>query len=94
MIINKLKEYRRRGKLTEGVTILKGSITLCAIATEPNFENTLKWLDKSNEDDRLIAEFLEIMRSNGGRTTILITGDINLQNKCEIANLPFIEPPN
>lgn len=92
-LIKKIKEYRRRGKLSEGVPIVKEKINLRTIAIEPNFEKTLKWLDSKNEDDRLIAEFLEIMRSNGDRPVILVTEDINLQNKCELADLPFIEPP-
>jgi hypothetical protein len=92
-LIKKIKEYRRRGKLTEGVPIVKGKINIRTIAKEPNFDKTLKWLDYKNEDDRLIAEFLEIMRSNGDRPVFLITDDINLQNKCEVADLPFIEPP-
>lgn len=92
-LIKKIKEYRRRGKLTEGVSIVNGKINLRTIAKEPNFNNTLKWLDSKNEDDKLIAEFLEIMRSNGDRPVILITEDINLQNKCEMADLPFMEPP-
>ena len=92
-LIKKIKEYRRRGKLSEGVSIVKGKINLRTIAKEPNFDKTLQWLDSKNEDDRLIAEFLEIMRSNGDRPVILVTEDINLQNKCELADLPFIEPP-
>ncbi|MEB2782576.1 PIN domain-containing protein [Algoriphagus sp. C2-6-M1] len=92
-IIKKLKEYRRRGKLIEGVTIIKGKITLRTIAVEANFDKTLKWLDSKNDDDRLIAEFLEIMKNLGNASVHLVTSDINLQNKCEAADLSFIEPP-
>lgn len=92
-IINKLKEYRRRGKLLDGVTVIKGKIDIRTIAIEPNFKRTLSWLDSLNEDDRLIAEFLEIMKSHGGSSVFMVTRDINLQNKCEAANLSFIEPP-
>jgi hypothetical protein len=93
-LINKLKEYRRRGKLIDGVVIKKDRITLKTIAKEPNFTRSLKWLDQSNDDDRLIAELLEVMKVNGGRSVVMITGDINLQNKCEFAELPCIDPPD
>ena len=92
-LINKIKEYRRRGKLIDGVVITKDKIDLISIATEPNFEFTLKWLDEKNEDDRLIAETLEIMRSYCNRPVILVTADINLQNKCDVADLIYLEPP-
>ena len=73
---------------------MKGKISIFTIATEPNFEKTLSWLDKRNDDDRLIAETLELIREYGNRPVILITSDINLQNKCEVADLVFLEPPN
>ncbi|MCG8332178.1 MAG: PIN domain-containing protein [Chitinophagales bacterium] len=92
-LIKKLKEYRRRGKLTEGVIIVKNKIDLISIAAEPDFTFTLSWLDPLNDDDRLIAETIEIIRKHGNRPVILITSDINLQNKCELAQLSYMEPP-
>jgi hypothetical protein len=92
-LINIIKEYRRRGKLIEGIKIKDGRIDLKSIGTEPNFSETLKWLDERNEDDRLIAEALEIMRSYCNRPVLIVTADINLQNKCEVADFAYIEPP-
>ena len=69
---------------------MKDKVRIFTIATEPDFEHTLKWLDKSNEDDRLIAETLEIIRDYGNRSVVLITADINLQNKCELAHLVYL----
>jgi predicted ribonuclease YlaK len=63
------------------------------IATEPNFDNTLKWLNVENTDDRIIASVLEIQKENPSSIIVLATSDINLQNKAEMANLPFVEPP-
>ncbi|MDP2766348.1 MAG: PIN domain-containing protein [Candidatus Methanoperedens sp.] len=63
------------------------------IAQEPNFNETLHWLDSSNNDDRIIASVLEIQRANPSATVVLVTSDINHQNKAEMANLPFLEPP-
>ena len=66
-LISMIKEYRRRGKLTDGVVIRKEFVDLKSIAIEPDFSKSLKWLDEKNEDDRLIAEAFEIMRSNCNR---------------------------
>ena len=92
-LINKIKEYRRRGKLSEMVHVVKDKIWIFTIANEPDFQKTLGWLDKENDDDRLVAETLEIIRKYGDRAVIVITSDINLQNKLEMANLSFLEPP-
>ncbi len=92
-LINKLKEYRRRGKLTEGVVIKKDKINLRTIAVEPDFSKNLSWLDQNNEDDRLLAEILVLTKKNSDRPIFLITADINLQNKCEFIEFPFLEPP-
>jgi len=55
-LISMIKEYRRRGKLTDGITIRKDLIDLRSIAIEPDFSKALMWLDEKNDDDRLIAE--------------------------------------
>lgn len=92
-IINKIKEYRRRGKLTEGVNIVNNKIELFVVAKEPDIEKSLSWLDKNNNDDIFIASIIEIIREYLNSVVILVTKDINLQNKCELANIPFLEPP-
>jgi hypothetical protein len=91
-LINQIKEFRRRGSLIDGVQIRHNKIELATIAKEPDFTKSFSWLDSSNEDDRLIAETVEIIRDNAGSIIALITADINLQNKCEMADLHFIEP--
>lgn len=91
-IINQIKEFRRRGSLTEGVT-LKGKSTLLAIATEPDMENSLPWLDSSNNDDCFLAAVIDIMRLYPRSVVLVVTRDINLQNKAEFARVPFVEPP-
>lgn len=93
-LIGRIKDYRRRGRLADGVPIKTGKITLMAVAKEPNFSNTLPWLDSSSTDDRYLASYLEIMRAFPSSITILVTRDINLQNKAELARVPFMEPPD
>lgn len=92
-IINKVKEYRRRGDLFDGITIIKNKITLYSIAIEPNIENTFSYLNFDNADDRLIATTIEIIRKNLDYIVYLITADINLQNKAIYSSIPFLEPP-
>ncbi|EMJ87257.1 PIN domain-containing protein [Leptospira meyeri] len=91
-IINQIKGYRSQGSLSEGVTIFK-TVTIKAIAKEPNFNLTLSWLDKENNDDRIIASILEYQIENPANKVYLVTADINLQNKAELARIPFFEPP-
>lgn len=93
-IIRKLNEYGRRGTLTEGVPVIKNKIWVRAIAVEPDFNNTLSWLDIQNNDDRILASFIEIMRFHPNSIIILVTNDLNLQNKAEFARIPWVTSPN
>jgi hypothetical protein len=93
-LIRQIKEYKRRGKLTEGVPIVKNKIQLVAIAVEPIISASLSWLDlEHSDDDRLLASCFEIMRRMLNSQVILSTRDINLRNKAEFAHLSFVEPP-
>lgn len=93
-LIRKFKEYRRRGPLTKGVTVVKELITIQAIALEPDFNNSLPWLDAQRNDDQIIASVIEVMRLRPRSPVFLVTRDINLQNKAELASIPFVEPPS
>lgn len=92
-LIRQIKEFRRRGRLTDGVTLVKDKSQIIATAVEPTFSKSLPWLDADNNDDRLLASCLEIMRQMLDCQVILLTRDINLQNKAEFARIPFLEPP-
>ncbi len=91
-IVKQIKEYRRRGSLLTGVIIIKDKITLKTIALEPKMEESLPWLDNNSPDDRMLAAFIEVMRTHTRSKVVLVTRDINLQNKAEFAGLYFIEP--
>lgn len=93
-IINRIKELRRRGKLTEGVVLVKNKSTLRALAVEPNFNKTFSWLDINNNDDRILASLIEVMKLHPKTVVTLVTSDINFQNKAEFARIPFTEPPD
>jgi len=92
-LTRKVKEYRRRGSLISGVTLVKGRSTIQAIAIEPNVKSSLPWLDSDNDDDRILAGVIEVMRARPRSPVLTVSRDINFQNKTEFANIPFIEPP-
>ena len=91
-LIRRIKSYRGRGDLSAGVTLVKNVSTIKTLALEPKVEETLPWLDPTNKDDRILAAFVEVMREHVRTPVILVTRDINLQNKAEYAGLPFAEP--
>lgn len=93
-VIRQLKEYRRRGRLIDGVTLKKDKSIIKTFAIEPDFTRTLSWLKSDNADDRLLASFIEVLRNQPNDYVTLVTADINLQNKAEFANLPFEEVPD
>lgn len=92
-LIRRVKGYRTRGRLTEGVTLRSGRSTLKTLAIEPDMSQTLPWLKVENTDDRILATFIEVMRRHPRCSVALVTRDINLQNKAEFARLLFVEPP-
>lgn len=92
-VIKRIKGLRTQGSLLKGVTVNK-TVTVKMIATEPDFKETLTWLHSENADDQIIASVLEIQKENPSNIVIITTSDINLQNKAEMANLPFAETPS
>ena len=92
-LIRQMKEFRRRGKLTAGVPVVRDRITLRALAVEPDLDASLPWLDRTNADDRILASCVEVMHTHPRAAVVLVSGDINLQNKAEFALIPFLEPP-
>jgi rRNA-processing protein FCF1 len=89
-VIKRLKGYRKQGDVLNGVTVNK-TIIVKMIATEPNFNKTLDWLDSENNDDRIIANALELQIKHPSDNVVLVTSDINLQNKAQMANLTVFD---
>ena len=92
-LITRIKGYRARGQLTAGVPLRKPT-TIRAIAVEPRMDQSLSWLDAENRDDRFIASTIEVIRQYPRSAVTIVTRDINLQNKAELARLPVVEPPD
>lgn len=89
-VIKRIKGYRSQGNIHDGITVYE-TITVKMIAAEPNMNSTLPWLNSDNNDDRIVATCLELQREYAGSIVMLITADINLQNKAQMALLPFGE---
>lgn len=90
--IRMIKGWRKQGSVLQGVTVAK-TITVRMIPTEPRMSELPPWLDVANKDDRIIGTLLEIQSSRPSSIVVLVTDDINLQNKAEMAFLPWAEPP-
>jgi hypothetical protein len=91
--IRRIKEFMRRGDIRAGVP-LRGSSRVRLSATEPDFGATLRWLDPASKDDRLLASALEVVREYPHSPVLLVTRDVNMQNKAIQADLPYVEPPD
>ncbi len=88
-----LKGLRAQGSVLDGVIVAK-TIQVRMIPTEPRFQGLPSWLDPGNQDDRIIGSVLEIQFKSPSATVVLVTDDVNLQNKAEMAFLPSAEPPD
>ena len=82
------------GRLADGAVVVTGVSNIIAIAVEPKMEASLPWLDPASKDDQILASVIEVMRMRPRSPVLLVTRDINLQNKAEFANMPFVEPPD
>lgn len=93
-MIRQIKELGRRGDLRTGVPVVTGKITARAVAVEPKVSDSLPWLDAANNDDRFLASVVELIRRNVRAIVVIVTADINLQNKSGHARIPVVEPPD
>lgn len=89
-VITRVKGWRNQGSLLDGVTVSK-TITVKAVANEPDMQSTLTWLDENNRDDRIIATVLEVQSTHPAARVVLVTGDINLLNKADVAQIENAE---
>lgn len=89
-VIKRIKGWRGQGSLTDGVTVDK-TIVVKALYKEPDMKSTLSWLDSDVQDDRIIANVLQVQTENTTSIVHLVTRDINLQNKAEAAFISTLE---
>lgn len=87
-----LKGLRDRGDVRSGVPVTKSVSAIFDVA-EPRFDDLPAWLDPTVPDDRLVASALLLQASDPSTAVVLVTSDLNLQNKAAAVGLPHIEPP-
>ena len=88
-LIGRVRSYHSRGDIFAGVPLAKDKSTVKTSAIEPRVEDSLPWLDPSNRDDRIVASLIEATRAHPRSPVVLVTRDVNLQNKAAFAGLPF-----
>ena len=89
-VIDRIKGWRKQGPLSTGVTV-DHTITVQTIANEPDLKSSLSWLCSDVRDDRIIASVLEVQSANPVSRVVLVTGDINLQNKADVAMIECVD---
>lgn len=92
-LVRQIREYRKRGPLTAGVTVRRDQVRLVGWAEDPKGATAPPQLDLTNADDRILASALDIGRAYRLSRVALVTDDGNLQNKCELAGVSYLWPP-
>ncbi len=57
-------------------------------------ESSLSWLDPDVNDDRVIASVLSVEAQHPAARIVLVTGDVNLQNKADAALIEAVGTPS
>jgi rRNA maturation endonuclease Nob1 len=91
-VVRRLKGLRDKGNLATGVKVTK-TITVQTEAREVDVLGVLDWLDPAVPDDRLLAAALRLQSDHPSGAVVLVTSDLNLQNKADAVGLPYIETP-
>lgn len=89
--VKRIKGYRDRGNLQDGVKVA-GNVSLRAEHREVRCSDVLDWLDPAVPDDRILAAALDLQGRNPASALVLVTGDVNLQNKAAAVAMAFVEP--
>lgn len=90
-VVRRIKGLRDRGDLRSGVAV-QGRISLRAEHREVQPQSVLDWLDPQVPDDRIIGATLDIQARYPSKTVVLVSRDINLQNKAAAVGLPIADP--
>ena len=87
------EQARRAGGTLNDGTVVDGSITVRSLHIEPDVKGSLSWLDPSVADDRIIAAVLAVAAEHPAAQVVLVTGDVNVQNKADAAMLETADTP-
>lgn len=86
-VVRRIKGLRDRGNLRNGVPV-EGKISLRAEHREVAPQGILAWLDPQVPDDRIIGARLDLQARYPSKSVVLVSGDINLQNKAAAVGIP------
>ncbi len=89
---SRLKGWRNQGSLSTGVRV-QGDVFVRVAAREPNFQQTLSWLDPQVVDDRILASVLEWQRANPTTAVQVLSGDSVMLTKADEAGIPTGDLP-
>jgi hypothetical protein len=89
-VVRRLKGWRNQGSLPDGARVV-GDVFIRVEGREPDFSNTLSWLDPGVADDRIIASVLEVQRRWLSSAVVLLTGDIVMMAKADLASIPTVD---
>lgn len=92
-VVRRFKGLRDKGSLSEGVSLTKNTKVFFESREVP-VADVLSWLDPSVPDDRILGAALRLQSDNPSSTVLLVTSDLNLQNKADAAGLPYMETPS
>lgn len=87
----RLKSLRDNGDLSAGARVA-GDVWAKFDHLEPGADGLPSWLDLDVPDDRFIASTLLLISSHPSATTLVVTGDLNLQTKLAAVRLPYLDP--
>jgi PIN domain len=90
--INYINGLYLLGDVLEGVRLSDGRIVKM-IAQEPKFDTLPEYLDPEVQDDRIIASAIIQHRKNPLCIVVLISNDISMQNKAQLANIYIQKAP-
>lgn len=90
--VRRLKGLRDKGSLAAGVALTR-AVTIRAEPRDIDPRELLDWLDPTVPDDRILGSALELQRRHPGAPVVLVTSDLNLQNKADAAGVPYAETP-
>jgi hypothetical protein len=92
-VVRRLKNLRDKGDPLKGVAVTK-TISARFPMEHPKAAWTAlpDWLDLDLPDDRIVAAALTIQRSRPADVVVVVTSDLNMQNKAAALGLPYVEP--
>ena len=91
--VRRLKGLRDRGNIREGVRV-EGQVDLRMEHREVQVSEIFDWLDPDVPDDRILGGALELQARHPAATVVIVTTDLNLQNKAAAVGLPFTDISN